>query len=44
MMITVLTTMSVAVAYNINTSLGFGGTSVGKDFKYCLSSMKPAAA
>jgi hypothetical protein len=28
----------------INTSLGFGGTSVDKDFRYYLSSMKATAA
>jgi hypothetical protein len=41
--ITVLTTM-VAATYNSNTSSDFGGTSVEKDFRYCFSSMKAAAA
>jgi hypothetical protein len=41
---TVLTTMLVAATYNSNTSSGIGGTSVGRDFRYCLSSMKAAAA
>jgi hypothetical protein len=36
--------MLVAATYNNNTSLGLGGTSVGKDFRYCLSTMKVAAA
>jgi hypothetical protein len=41
---TVLTTVSVAATYNSNTSSGFGGTSVGNDFKYYLSSMKAVVA
>jgi hypothetical protein len=41
--ITVLTTM-VAATYNSNTSSDFGGTSVEKDYRYCFSSMKAAAA
>jgi hypothetical protein len=44
MVMTVLTNVSVATTYNSNTSSGFGGTNVGKDFRYCLSSMKAAAA
>jgi hypothetical protein len=42
-MITVLTTILVATTYNSSTSSGFDGTSVGKDFRYYLSSMKAAA-
>jgi hypothetical protein len=38
--ITVLTTVSVATTYNSSTLLGFGGTSVGWDFWYWLSSME----
>jgi hypothetical protein len=44
MMITMMTTMSVVTIYNSSISSGFGGTSVGKDFRYCLSSMKIDAA
>jgi hypothetical protein len=35
-----LTTALVAMTYNNNTSSGFGGTSVGTDLRYCLSSIK----
>jgi hypothetical protein len=42
--ITVLTTVSVVAMYTSSMSSGFGGINVGKDFKYCLSSMKAAAA
>jgi hypothetical protein len=38
------TTMSVVATYSSNTSSGFGGTSVGRDFRYCLSSMKADVA
>jgi hypothetical protein len=41
---TVLTTVSIAATYNSNTSSIFGGTGIGKDFMYCLSSIKAAAA
>jgi hypothetical protein len=34
----------VAATYNSSTSSGFGGTSVGKDFRYWLSSIKADAA
>jgi hypothetical protein len=44
MVITVLTIVLVATTYNSSMSSGFGETSVGKDFRYCLSSMKVAAA
>jgi hypothetical protein len=44
MAMTILTTVSVAATYNSKTSSGFGGTSVDKDFRYCLSSMKVVAA
>jgi hypothetical protein len=42
----VLTTASVVVMYSSRMSSGRGGTRVGKDFRYCLSStnsmeMKP---
>jgi hypothetical protein len=40
----VMTTVSVATTYSSNTSLGLGGTSIGRDFRYCLSSMKAVAA
>jgi hypothetical protein len=30
----------IAATYNSNTLSGFDGTSVGRDFRYCLSSMK----
>jgi hypothetical protein len=43
-MMIVLTMVLVAATYNSNTLLGFGGTSVGKYFKYCLSSMKSDVA
>jgi hypothetical protein len=33
-------TVLVTTTYNSNTSSGFGGTSVDRDFRYCLSSMK----
>jgi uncharacterized protein YcfL len=41
---TILTTMSVAVMYNSSTLPGFGGISVGRDFRYYLSLMKVDAA
>jgi hypothetical protein len=44
MAMTVLTTVSLAVTYNSIRSSGFGGISVDKDFRYCLSSMKVVAA
>jgi hypothetical protein len=34
----------VAAMYNSNTSSGFGGTIVGKNIRYCLSSIKVTAA
>jgi hypothetical protein len=43
MVMTVLTTVSVVATFNSNTSSGFGGTSGGKDFRCCLSSMKTTA-
>jgi hypothetical protein len=42
--ISVLTIASVAAMYNSSMSSGFGGTSVGRDFRYCLSLMIAAAA
>jgi hypothetical protein len=44
MMMIVMTTVSVAAMYSSNTSSGFGGTNVGIDFRYCLSSMKAITA
>jgi hypothetical protein len=44
MVITVLTIVSIAATYNSNTSLGFSGTSVGRDLRYRLSSMKAVVA
>jgi hypothetical protein len=40
----VLTTASVAATYISNTSSSFGGTSIGSDLRYCLSSIKVVAA
>jgi hypothetical protein len=39
-MLTVLTTASLVAMYISRTSSDYGGTSVGKDFRYYLSSMK----
>jgi hypothetical protein len=36
--------VSVATTYNSSMSSDFSGTSVGKDFSYCLSSMKAIAS
>jgi hypothetical protein len=44
MVITVLTIVSVVAMYSSNISSGFRGTSVGKDFRYYLSSMKVVVA
>jgi hypothetical protein len=44
MVITMLTTVLVSPTYNSSTSLSFGGTSVGRDFRYCFSSMKVVVA
>jgi hypothetical protein len=40
---TVITTASKVATYSSSTSLGFGGTSVGRVFRYCLSSLNAAA-
>jgi hypothetical protein len=42
--ITVLTTASLAATYSSRISLGHGGTRVGRNFRYCLSSTNATAA
>jgi hypothetical protein len=44
MAITVLMITSVVAIYNSSTLSSFGGTSVVRDLRYCLSSMKVAFA
>jgi hypothetical protein len=41
---TMLTIASVVATYNSNTSSGFGGTSVGRDLRYYLCSIKATVA
>jgi hypothetical protein len=43
-MIVVLTTVSVVAMYSNNTSSVLGGTKVGREFRYYLSSTNAAVA